>query len=400
MANVESKILNQLVEIISAVASLDFSKKIKDVKGDGTPLDTIAIGLNMLSEELEDSVVSVDKLEDKNTELQEVILKMNEFKYALDSTAIVVITDVDGVISYVNDKFCEISKYSREELIGQNLRIVSSGYHPREFWEEMWGCISKGEVWKREVKNKVKDGSVNWVHSTVIPFLDNKQRPYKFMTICVDITEKKLFDHRVFNSIISTNEQDRELFAEDLHEGLAQSLAALMMQIGVIELKIKSLSDSQLQDSVKGIKSYIHDSIENTRVMASNLMPRMMMRYGLEPSLRSYISKFQKDGRRYVEYKCGDWSDVEKDFEIIIYRTIVAILDKVQKDQVEMVSINTTSNTQISVVVVVKYQSNYFEDFSFENSSFEDYQKRIEFLGGVLRIQKLDGNTEKITIHF
>jgi len=400
MANLESKMLNQLVERISAIASLDFSKKIKDVKGDGTPLDTIAIGLNMLSEELEDSVVSVDELEDKNTELQEVILKMNEFKYALDSTAIVVITDVDGVITYVNDKFCEISKYPREELIGHNLRIVSSGHHPREFWEEMWGCISKGEVWKREVKNKTKDGSVNWVHSTVIPFLDKKQIPYKFMTICVDITEKKLFDHRVFNSIISTHEHDRELFAEDLHEGLAQSWAALMMQIGIIELKIKNISDTQLHKSVKVIKSYIQDSIENTRLMASNLMPRMMMHYGLEPSLRSYISRFQKDGRRFVEYKCSDWSDVEKDFEIIIYRTIVAILDKAQKDQVEMVSINTTSDPQIYIVVDVKYQSNYYDDFSIKNSSFEDYQKRIELLGGVLRIQKLDRNSLRITILF
>ena len=129
-------------------------------------------------------------------------------------------------------------------------------------------------------------------------------------------------------------------------------------------------------------------------------MPRMMMHYGLEPSLRSYISRFQKDGRRFVEYKCSDWGDVEKDFEIIIYRTIVAILDKAQKDQVEMVSINTTSDPQIYIVVDVKYQSNYYDDFSIKNSSFEDYQKRIELLGGVLRIQKLDRNSLRITILF
>ena len=344
MSNLESKMLNQLIERISAIASLDFSKKIKDVQGDGTPLDTIAIGLNMLSEELEDSVVSVDKLEEKNTELQEVILKMNEFKYALDSTAIVVITDVDGVISYVNEKFCEISKYSHEELIGQNLRIVSSGYHPREFWEEMWGCISKGEVWKREVKNKVKDGSVNWVHSTVIPFLDNKQRPYKFMTICVDITEKKLFDHHVFNSIISTNEQDRELFAEDLHEGLAQALAALMMQIGVIEMKIQNLVDTDLKNSVAVIKSYIQESIENTRVMASDLMPRTMMRYGIEPSLRSYISKLHEQGERFIVFNCQLNGELDKDIEITLYRTIVAVLVKTSIPKVSKVIIHINNS--------------------------------------------------------
>jgi len=87
MDKVDAKMLNQLVEVITSISSLEFSKKIDNTKGDGSALDTIAIGLNMLSEELEDSVVSIDELEDKNTELQEVILKMNEFKYALDSTA-------------------------------------------------------------------------------------------------------------------------------------------------------------------------------------------------------------------------------------------------------------------------------------------------------------------------
>tara|TARA_B110000438_G_C15659282_1_gene583132 strand:- start:193 stop:633 length:441 start_codon:yes stop_codon:yes gene_type:complete len=146
MAQVDLKILNELVEVISSVAALDFTKKIEGIKGDGTALDTIAIGLNMLSEELEDSVVSIDELEDKNNELQEVVLKMNEFKYALDSSSIVVITDLDGDITYVNDKFFEISKYSREELMGQNQRIVHFGYHPMGFWEEMWKTIGNGSV--------------------------------------------------------------------------------------------------------------------------------------------------------------------------------------------------------------------------------------------------------------
>jgi len=400
MSNLESKMLNQLVERISAIASLDFSKKIKDVKGDGTPLDTIAIGLNMLSEELEDSVVSADELEDKNTELQEVILKMNEFKYALDSTAIVVITDVDGVISYVNDKFCQTSKYSREELIGQNLRIVSSGYHPREFWEEMWGCISKGEVWKREVKNKAKDGSVNWTYSTVIPFLDNKQRPNKFMTICVDITEKKLFDHRVFRSIISTNEQDRELFAEDLHEGLAQALAALMMQVGVIEMKIQNLADTDLKSSVAVIKSYIQESIENTRVMATDLMPRTMMRYGIEPSLRSYISKLHEQGERFIVFNCQLNGELDKDIEITLYRTIVAVLVKASMPKVSKVIIHINNTAALSAVVEISCHKGEADKCTIGNQGLTTYQKRIELLGGQLLMQKLRDEKLMITIKF
>ena len=188
MAKVDIKKLNQLVEIISSVASLDFSKKIDDVKGDGTALDTIAIGLNMLSEELEYSVVSIDALEEKNTELQEVILKMNEFKYALDSSSIVAMTDTKGNITYVNEQFCKISKYSREELIGRNQRIVSSGYHSPGFWFEMWKTIRSGSVWNNEVRNRAKDGSIYWVNTTIVPFLNNRGTPYKYISIRRDIT--------------------------------------------------------------------------------------------------------------------------------------------------------------------------------------------------------------------
>ncbi|MFT4877771.1 MAG: hypothetical protein ACI8XY_000735, partial [bacterium] len=92
MAKVDEKILNQLAEVISSVAALDFTKKIEGTKGDGTALDTIAIGLNMLSEELEGSVVSIEVLQDKNIELQDAILKMNEFNHALNSSSIVVVT--------------------------------------------------------------------------------------------------------------------------------------------------------------------------------------------------------------------------------------------------------------------------------------------------------------------
>lgn len=400
MAQDDIKKMNQLVEVISAVAALDFSKKIEDVKGDGTALDTIAIGLNMLSEELEESVVSIDVLEDKNTELEDVVLKMNEFKFALDSSSIVVITNTKGDITYVNDKFCEISKYAREELLGQNQRIVNSGYHSKEFWTEMWRAIGKGEIWNDEIKNRAKDGSIYWVNTTIVPFLNAKGKPYKYMAIRQDITERKLLDQRVLNSIIYTQEKDRELFAEDLHEGLAQSLAALMMQVGVIEMKIKNLADADLKNSVAFIKSYIQENIENTRVLATNLMPRTMMHYGIEPSLRSYISKLHESGRRYIEFASDLKGSLDKDVEITIYRTIVAILDKVNREKVVSVNISIVDYPMVLSRVEIKCNSGCQDEFSLENRGFESYQKRIELLGGQMRTQKLRGNKVIISIRF
>ncbi|WP_096199661.1 sensor domain-containing protein [Bacillus sp. FJAT-45350] len=140
-------------------------------------------------------------IEALENQIRELINNYQHLQIAIDHSIIIATTDLQGRITFVNDKFCEISKFSREELIGKNHRILNSGYHEPGFFDEMWRTIVNGEIWSAEVKNKAKDGSYYWVKSTVIPFNDVDGKPFMFFSIRTDITEGKLLESKLRKAV-------------------------------------------------------------------------------------------------------------------------------------------------------------------------------------------------------
>jgi|GEM_PF-5149883 len=138
----------------------------------------------------------------------------------LDQSFIIAVTEVSGRIIYVNKKFCEISKYNENELVGKTHRVVRSGYHDKAFYKNMWDTILQGKVWEGNIKNRAKDGTYYWVNSVIVPILDEKNKPRLFVAFRKDITKSKELEERMLKEL----EKDYNLVLKNMHNYVFQAL--------------------------------------------------------------------------------------------------------------------------------------------------------------------------------
>ena len=209
--------------------------------------------------------------------LAQSLKEVLDYRYALDASSIVDVADEKGIINYVNENYCKISQYTPAELIGKNHKVINSGYHPKAFIKGLWDTITSGKIWQNELRNKAKDGSYYWVNSTIVPFLDEEQKPYQFVAISIDITEQKMAEKELMEA---------KVFAE-----LATSIAE--------EAQIKAEKSSyNAEEAMKAKQQFLSNMSHEIRTPLNAIIgfTKIVLKTSLEAKQKEYLTAIKMSG--------------------------------------------------------------------------------------------------------
>jgi PAS domain S-box-containing protein len=328
-------------------------------------------------------------------ELKKSIQELMDIKFALDESSIVAITDSRGTITYVNEQFIQISKYTKEELIGQDHRILNSGFHSTEFFKEMWRTIGSGEVWKGEIRNSAKDGTHYWVDTTIVPFMNDKGKPYQYLAIRYEITERKRVEQelqKMMTSIIDVQEEERKRLSRNLHDGIGQNLYSHLITIN----RLLSELDHPLLEQMQKEATQL---IEEIRDISWELRPSVLDDLGLVPAIRSFLSRFSENYHIDVYFECMLKRRLDISIELTIYRIIQEALTNIRKYADVSEATVTVRDFDHSVRVMIEDKGKGFETGNQSRGvGLFSMDERARAVGGELTINSSSGKGTRVIL--
>lgn len=268
------------ISIVYLSDDVDFDGRISAINAGGDDLIKIPVDPAHLIATINSRVSRARTLNTMNSNFSSALREIENQNFALDQHAIVSITNVNGAIVYVNNKFCDITGYTRSELIGKDHNILKSGVHPDSLYATMWNTINRGQVWQGEICNRKKNGEHYWVDMTIVPFMDEKQRPYQYVTINTDISSRIFAEMDLLKArdmAVSANQAKSEYISKMSHE-LRTPLNAMMGFSQLLELSDDyTLSETQLQylneiqNAGNHLLELLHEVLDLSRIEANQL---------------------------------------------------------------------------------------------------------------------------------
>jgi len=350
---------------------------------------------------IEGTMIEITALKKAELALQKSLKETTDYKYALDQSSIISITDSNGVITYVNDNFCRIYHLTNAEAVGQSHNaIVNSGYHPASFWKQFWKTIRSGKVLKVEVCNKDRKGNFHWQDTTIIPFIDKDGSPYQYLAIRTDITEKRKLEiemaaeqlnHQktITEITIQTQEKERNELGRELHDNINQILASVKMFLGLARTK-EVIPLDLIEQSYK----HLGMAMDEIRKLSHSLVIPSLGDICLKEALEDLVKTLTVTRELKIKLvtDLNDQKLLDENRKLMLYRIVQEQMNNILKYAKAQVAVIHLQLRHKKIELSISDDGEGFEmSKKSKGIGLRNIQNRVEFYSGTMKITSAPG---------